>query len=658
MIFKTFRYFFFILCLPILAIQGQEESFPHADKISMNKAPDWVQEVDVPLASNNIRLSKTPLQYLLIDRQGHVEYKTSYHHHVFKILNQAGISKGSQLHIEFNPEYQNVAVHAIKIFRDGRWHDRLATSRYEVLQREPELESGIYRGRLSCLYFLDDVRVGDIIDYSWSIEEEDHLFSSKFSDVLSLEFQQPLEKLHYRLLFHPQRALFFKSFKTDLQPHITDLCPELREWRWEILSLPTYAPEENTPAWHLSFGHVQISEYQNWQEVAHAFVPLFTLPDDLQPESAPELFSLVEEWKGAFQKPSERVLKAIRFVQDEIRYLGFENGAGACKPTDPREVFKRRFGDCKDKSFLLQTLLKWMEIPSTLVLVDSDEGVNLPEQVPSPTDFNHVVLKIELEGNVYWVDATCTFQGGRLNSLFFPDYRWGLPIQNPAKGLIAIPQPPHHPIEVKTCYHRTSLETAILLIKTTYQGDDADRNRRLLQEVSLEEIQKSFSRKVKQKYGAATAFEPLRFEDARDDNVLSFHESYQIPLLDRGGRKVLKMHASTKEYFLFTDISLERQFPLALPYPLWVKEQIIFDPRQFSWDRKDLSSGILSGNSVQYSMSCEETDLVAKINYELRHLKDYISPEDLLQYWQILDEIEENFFDLIAKSPCGDALQD
>ena len=41
-----------------------------------------------------------------------------------------------------------------------------------------------------------------------------------------------------------------------------------------------------------------------------------------------------------------------------MRYLGFELGTGAYAARPPDEVYARRFGDCKDKSLLLATMLR------------------------------------------------------------------------------------------------------------------------------------------------------------------------------------------------------------------------------------------------------------------------------------------------------------
>jgi transglutaminase-like putative cysteine protease len=54
-----------------------------------------------------------------------------------------------------------------------------------------------------------------------------------------------------------------------------------------------------------------------------------------------------EQFRAA--TPEAYTEEVIRFVQDEVRYLGFEEGLNAHMPHTPLDVYNQRFGDCKDK---------------------------------------------------------------------------------------------------------------------------------------------------------------------------------------------------------------------------------------------------------------------------------------------------------------------
>ncbi|MFX4929726.1 transglutaminase-like domain-containing protein, partial [Acinetobacter baumannii] len=76
----------------------------------------------------------------------------------------------------------------------------------------------------------------------------------------------------------------------------------------------------------------------------------------------PVLMSVVEEIRKGGGTQSDQALRALQFVQEQIRYVSISIGPGAVRPADPATVLERRFGDCKDKTLLLVTILRALGI--------------------------------------------------------------------------------------------------------------------------------------------------------------------------------------------------------------------------------------------------------------------------------------------------------
>lgn len=89
-----------------------------------------------------------------------------------------------------------------------------------------------------------------------------------------------------------------------------------------------------------------------------------------------------------------RIQKVATFLQEEIRYVGIEIGIGGFKPHPATDVFRNRYGDCKDKATLLITMLDAVGIRATWILVDTHRGFIDP-RVPS-VDGNHAIAAIEI----------------------------------------------------------------------------------------------------------------------------------------------------------------------------------------------------------------------------------------------------------------------
>lgn len=82
------------------------------------------------------------------------------------------------------------------------------------------------------------------------------------------------------------------------------------------------------------------------------------------------------------------------FVQQKIRYFVIEIGVGGNQPHPAGDIFRVRYGDCKDKSTLLSAMLSTVGIHSDLMMVDTRRGVVDPNG-PS-IEGNHMIAAIEI----------------------------------------------------------------------------------------------------------------------------------------------------------------------------------------------------------------------------------------------------------------------
>ena len=89
-----------------------------------------------------------------------------------------------------------------------------------------------------------------------------------------------------------------------------------------------------------------------------------------------------------------RLQKVAAFMQQNIRYVGIEIGIGGLIPHPAVDVFRNRYGDCKDKATLLISMLDAVGVRATWVMVDTDRGVVDP-RTPSLIG-NHMIAAIEI----------------------------------------------------------------------------------------------------------------------------------------------------------------------------------------------------------------------------------------------------------------------
>ncbi|MGY3835542.1 transglutaminase family protein [Listeria ivanovii subsp. ivanovii] len=111
-----------------------------------------------------------------------------------------------------------------------------------------------------------------------------------------------------------------------------------------------------------------------------------------------------------------KIRHAIDFVQKEVYYLYNESEMDGHEPQPAEVTYNTKQGDCKAKTLLLKVLLDYLGVDSEFILVSYDRDIFLPVYAPSPFNFNHAILKINYENQVYFVDATINNDQGFLEN--------------------------------------------------------------------------------------------------------------------------------------------------------------------------------------------------------------------------------------------------
>jgi hypothetical protein len=102
----------------------------------------------------------------------------------------------------------------------------------------------------------------------------------------------------------------------------------------------------------------------------------------------------------------EKARRIFAWVQDNIRYVAFEDGLGGFVPREAPLVCQRKFGDCKDMANLLTALLTHAGLTARLTWVGTRDIPYRYDQVPTPLVDNHMIAALELDGELLFLDAT------------------------------------------------------------------------------------------------------------------------------------------------------------------------------------------------------------------------------------------------------------
>ncbi len=604
--------------------------------------PAWVEPVPfAALADLPINQVNDGIYFLLIEEQERVKEQTRFRRFVKKVLSAKGVQSGAELSLNFDPSYERLVLHTVRIWRDNRPLNRLEPAKIKILQRETDLDRKIYDGRLSAVIFLEDVRVGDTIEYAYSLKGANPIFKGRYADSFEVRWSIPVAKLRQRLLWPTSRSLTIRNHLTTLQPRQKKSGSET-EYLWETAQLPALIDDGDLPGWYDPYPWVQLSEYASWGEVVNWASELYSVPATL----SPPLQAKIAEIKKNYPNQETQLVAALQFVQDEIRYLGIEFGANSHRPTAPAIVYQRRFGDCKDKSLLLCAILVQLGIKAQPALVNSANSKTVEESLPTPFAFNHVVVQAKLQNRAYWLDPTRSRQRGALDSIYFPSYGKALVIGKDTTALsqIAAAATAEAKTEMRETFQVKDFTNPVKLqVTTRYSGLEADRIRARIAESTLEETQKNYLNYYAHTYPDIRPAKPLAIQDDEAANLIRTTEEYEITNFwstpDQGKKRKCSFYAEAINTLLKKPATTIRTMPLGVKYPNHYHQTIVVIlPEEWPVSKDEK---VIADTASRFHYKRSITDKKLTLDYDYQQLADVVEVKDIPAHLQNLALIQD-----------------
>lgn len=614
-----------------------------AQKINIAPKPSWVTTKSFNYSEKILQDDVTKgYTYFLNDYQINAGTHTNYTHYAYKIFNNKGVEDASSLYFYYNPLFQKVILHSLKIIRNNEVKDKLKTSKITDIQREDDLENNIYDGERTVSVIIDDVRSGDIVEYDFSIVGDNPIFENKFFYSFYLNDYNAVKYIYCKLIKPLNISYNIKYLNTKHEPKISKT-KDSEILEWEIENVKGVKNEISTPRWYDPYDLVEISEYQNWEEVIAWGKSIFKLSAKM-----PDALKFKIEELKKLQSKEAQFIQALRYVQDEIRYFGIEMGVNSHKPKSPEEVVVSGYGDCKDKTYLLNTILHQLGIKAAPVLVNTNFKEQLVYHVPSPSQFNHVILSASLNDKLYFVDPTIQSQRGGLHSYYTPNYYTGLLISDSISDLVQIPVKKLSEIKIQESYNLKNIKgEADLIVKTFYTGAEADNSRYQFHNSNLTEIHKKYLKYYEEKYKDVKSVSDFTYKDNELDNIVVSTEYYKIPKIwdrnseDEGKLKLTFVADIVKEFINEIDISLkERNHPLFLSYPD-ARQHIIEIQLPEDWNI-DYSEKIITNAYFKFENRVTFINHKLKLSYFIKIFKNNVPPQYYQKFKSDLEEVYNN----------------
>lgn len=365
-------------------------SAPAAARDKHELAPQWaVDAAKTPTPANVKDASAVILfdEYLItVDDQNHAVERER---EAIRILKPQGRSH-THCSIGYDVDEKLNYFHAWTITPDGRQFQAMETDFNDY---------GAYAAPI--LQFTERVRTvnppasdpGAVV----VCETEEHLRPYMYEEEWSIQSSIPFvfEALELAL---PPGGHFAESWRKF--PPVKPIELGANHLRWEIKNMPALDLENMhaTPAWgalaarmSIKWGDAAVKGNENqWRALGLWQQQL----EEHRPDPSPEISAKAQELIAGAPDFYTKLSRITSYIQKNIRYFVVERGIGGWQAHYAADIYRNRYGDCKDKTTLLISMLQAVGIRAYYLHVDSRRGIIDPD-APSLAG-NHMITAIEL----------------------------------------------------------------------------------------------------------------------------------------------------------------------------------------------------------------------------------------------------------------------
>ena len=307
-------------------------------------------------------------------------------------------------------------IDAVTLVPNGKRYKKM---KVEYFKKEKESSSGIFYDDLeSTNFIMPNVSPKARTQVSITQNIKDPRFLSSFY----LDSYVPIESAKLTLKVNKNIEIAYKLFNTEnikLDFTKTEKGNYII-YEWKAKNLEGFKSEDDAPrrnyfSPHIVYYVTQINYPNRSQKIAKSVADLYdwysSLSCKVNLEDDAALFKTVEKLTKGMTDEQEKVKNIFYWVQDNIKYIAFEDGMRGFIPSEASFVYSKRYGDCKGMSSIIHKMLNMAGIENTYLTWIGSR--NLPykySEIPTPIVDNHMIVTYQpTEGEFIFLDATDSY---------------------------------------------------------------------------------------------------------------------------------------------------------------------------------------------------------------------------------------------------------
>jgi hypothetical protein len=184
-------------------------------------------------------------------------------------------------------------------------------------------------------------------------------------------------------------------------------------YTWEMDGRPAVKQEQFAPSWsglepavRLASGEFEEGGYRgqlySWAEMGKFVEDLYRGRDALPEEAKRKVHALIDGVTDDRQK----IGILYSWLQKDTHYVAIELGIGGWQPFDAKDVYVKKYGDCKALSNYMVALLKEAHIRASNVLIQSGDHAPAMDTGFVCSQFNHAIVLAFSGNDSIWLECT------------------------------------------------------------------------------------------------------------------------------------------------------------------------------------------------------------------------------------------------------------
>ncbi|MFC1714504.1 tetratricopeptide repeat protein [Candidatus Poribacteria bacterium] len=331
-------------------------------------------------------------------------------HKIIKILNDRGIQEFGEIALPFNHKSQNVGVNVARtVLPDGTQVEASPDAIHDITP--PGLaDYNLYSDIRYKVVSMPALQPDAIIEYKITVE--DAQATTEMAWILGgmiFQWTDPMLTAKCVLRVPKETNIKWKMYNGEIEPVITRDDDGRLTYIWISKNAPEFVPEAAMPPMDELVPFLVFSTAESWDDV-HEWYRDLAEPQEL---SDKDIKRKVAELIVGKTTKEEKTKAIFGFVASKVRYVAIELGMGAYRPYPATDVFKNRYGDCKDKTTLLITMLREAGIDAYAALISPAPRRSVDTGLPSVGQFSHVIAAVKVEDVGYVLldptIATCRY---------------------------------------------------------------------------------------------------------------------------------------------------------------------------------------------------------------------------------------------------------